>query len=116
MSCKSCFHYQACFGTAKVFDVKARGLCDCFLAKSKVIVLKCSIGDTVYHLHQYKNDYIVSEGTIDDMYCTHDGHIFVRIKQQTMYKRGELGVKFFLSREEAETARKALLEGGERDG
>ena len=99
MTCKDCFHYEACKDMyEQIFIDKFCGEnhCNFYKEKDKVIDLPCKVGDTVYKIGSiYRNGkekFYIYQGKF--------GYSCIR----------RFGDTVFLSREEAEKALKELKE------
>ena len=89
MTCKDCFHYEACENLLLPFELDET--CSKFTDKSEWVHLPCKVGDTVYQVDSER----IYESTVRNIIYDTDGIAF---------DERAIGKSVFLTREEAEKA------------
>lgn len=108
MTCKDCFHYEACGGMIEFMGLVGKGvldnadkLCNCFKDKSRFVELPCKIGDTVWCIRNFHGHKHPQEGIVSEMLFTKEMKLLIRVKYVGC---GHWGKKIFSTQEEAEAA------------
>lgn len=108
-TCKDCIHCDVCYViNAKIAPVDTPcDECTKFKAKSKFVELPCKVGDTVYFLCRNLETYewYICEKEIYSI-NVYDNSIFFYISPICFFVEMEIGVRLFLTKEEAEKALK----------
>ena len=130
MTCKECYHYDACGGYSPtdldkdVWDLCAKGKsdeipdiedrCSEFKDKSLIIELPCKVGDTVYFLFPPYKTIIPTKVENDTVTKVEwfsrtavKSHFVVRTKRSYLFDANDFNKTVFLTREAAEKALKA---------
>lgn len=107
MTCKDCFHYEAC-KSYEEFDFADHSNCDTYKDKSKIVELPCNIGDKVYHI--IRESEIIEESIYqvriyDHMHIAFSGS---RKGGRIVFREDDIGKTVFLTKEEAEARLKEL--------
>ena len=114
MTCKDCFHYEACkFYTDKTkFNLpKNAENCSDFKDKSKIVELPCKVEDTVYFVSE--NILEIAKGKIKEIIINKHNNKIMNVDFGYMCKQFDIeyvGKTVFLTQEEAEARLKELKE------
>lgn len=122
MTCKDCYHYEACIGWVNEEALKEfleKEGCEDFKDKSKIIELPCNVGDKIYIFNRNKTK--VQEMVLDKpdirCHCDKEHNLCMALCPDT--KNGicahrfnndfrEVGKTVFLTRDEAEIKLKEM--------
>lgn len=106
-TCKECLHFEVCQFHLDEKTTMTVNECVHFKDKSKFVELPCKVGDTVYFLCRNLETYewYICEKEIYSI-NVYDNSIFFYISPICFFVEMEIGVRLFLTKEEAEKALK----------
>lgn len=106
-TCKECLHFEVCQFHIDEETKMTVNECMHFKDKSKFVEVPCKVGDTVYFLCRNLETYewYICEKEIYSI-NVYDNSIFFYISPICFFVEMEIGVRLFLTKEEAEKALK----------